>query len=602
MVIREAHALGLNVTVNIESLAHIINRASGAGIGGGGDALILSGNLPPPTLKQVLAFVDEVIATGADAISAEAYDPEYDKAIADHLVGKGVPYVHTGADRGTTWSGYYYSFYPDDPEVEQVYSFLHSNCAVLGTTNALVFARARAVAARPETAVVVGAYNPFPCDTRLSLADVFGSDRPLPIDETNPTLDDGTVVANCATGPWMNLLLVAARRQEIDRIWLTADMPESVAASSRDGIGRDILARIAAHPSPETSLPVANIIIDLPEFTDDDGYSNDDFFEAVSLGIVGVIDDALQAAGYQTVLTYDEPWTGGEAGLTYILTAGGNEETEDGGGMGPPYWSTAQDLPRDLVALLDTSTKFAPVFIHPVFGVPEAGAWKEVRSRFGLPSRFAHRNPKLTSSQGYQTSLLTSLPVTADGDVPDDAPHEPIMPETATVLGHDVRLRTYTDFFGIGAVANYVAEGEVPRQGIVAEGPLLVTSEGATQERNAPYLVTDGQGRFLWLVNQMHHEAFTFIVGQAIAQATGRPAALAAPTRSHVWSGTQTFALAYDKTSVSLQLPFIEGQSIDVTIYDLNGEVTRQDTGVGYSSPLNVSLDKYSLLVVEPAR
>ena len=339
---------------------------------------------------------------------------------------------------------------------------------------------------RPELAVVVGAYNPIPCDTSISLADVYSPDSASSIDENEPRLSDGTPVQNCATGPWKNLLLVAAQRQEIDRIWLTADMPASIAASSQDGLGADILARIADHPAPDVPLPVANIIIDMAAFGDDDGYSSADYFDAVSFSFVGLVDDALQASGYQTVLTYDRPWTGGASDLTYILTPGGNEETGDGTGMGPPYWSSAQELPADLLALLDPANHPGPVFLHPVFGVPEAGNWADVRGRFGMPGRFSYRNPTLTSSDEYQTSLVTSLPVTPDGDVLDDAPMRPITPESATLLGHSMLLRSFSDFNGLGQLANFVSEDEVPQDRVVASGPLLLPGPiDVLQERSA---------------------------------------------------------------------------------------------------------------------
>jgi hypothetical protein len=607
-VIREAHALGLTVTANIESLAHIINRATSSGIGGGSDSLIISGNLPVPTVKNVLAFVDEVIGTGADAISAEAYSEEYDRAIAEHLQARGVPYVHAGADLGTMWSGYYYSFYPDDPQVQKVYTFLHTYDSVLGTTNGTIFARARAVSPRPKTAVVVGAYNPLPCNTSISIADLYSLQRSdpdaPPIDEESPSLADGTAVENCATGPWKNLLLVAARRQGVNRIWLTADLKASLEATSRAGIGREILERIASHPAPGTPLPVANIVVDIPEYTADDSYGDAmEFFEAVSVVLVGLVDDALQAAGYQTVLTYDRPWDGGTPVLTYILTAGGNEDTGDGNGMGPPYWSSAQVMQSELLGLIDPKLHPGPVIIHPVFGVPDVGSWQDIRRKFGLPGRFAYRNPTLSQYEGYHMSLLTSFPVTPEGEVTDGLPQEPIIPDSGLVLGHTMHLRPYTDFYGLGQVANLVGLDELPQGSIVAAGPLLVPgSNGDRREENAPYMVTDGQGRFLWLINQLHHEAFTYIIGQAIAQATGRSAVLAEPAAAHVWSGPQTFALAYDKTEVSLRLPFKPGQPIDITVYDIRSNPVREESGVPYHEPVRVSLDKYSLLVVEPAR
>ena len=545
VIVQEAHSQGLRVMANVESLAHIINRAAGSGIGGGEESQLIAGNLPPPTVEQVLGFVDEVLATGVDAVSAEAFTPDYDEAIARHLRAKGTSYVLTGAGLGDVWTGYYYSLYPTDFSTRNAYNFLYSDDSLLGTTNGSIFARARARArARamdraPETAVAVGAYNPLPCDTSLALGDVFSRQREdpeaPPIDEAAPNLPDGTPVENCATALWRNLLLVAARRHGVSNILLTADLPASAATVARPGVGQDILARIAAHPAPGESLPIANVVIDLPEFGEEDGYSNDDFFESVSLAVVGLVDDALQAAGYQTVLTYDRPWDGGAVALTYIITAGGNEDTGDGVGMGPPYWRNAQALDAEILALLDAETHPRPVFIHPVFGVPEAGGWGKVRSQFGLPSRFEYMNPALSQDADYHTSLLTSFHVIAEGDVLEGVPQQPVTPPLGQVLGHTVALHPYGDVIGLGQAANVVRPSEVAAARVVASGPLLVpVGDGRLQQEIAPYLVTDGEGRFLWLINQLHHEAFTFIEGQSVARATGDVPVLAAPAEAHV--------------------------------------------------------------------
>ena len=73
-IMDEAHSRGLKVAVLIETLAHIINRSGESGIGSEG--LSISGNLPSLSVNQVLTFVDEVLATGADAISSEAFSIE----------------------------------------------------------------------------------------------------------------------------------------------------------------------------------------------------------------------------------------------------------------------------------------------------------------------------------------------------------------------------------------------------------------------------------------------------------------------------------------------------------------------------------------------
>ena len=171
------------------------------------------------------------------------------------------------------------------------------------------------------------------------------------------------------------------------------------------------------------------------------------------------------------------------------------------------------------------------------------------------------------------------------------------------MLGHTVELRPYGDVIGLGQAANVVRPGEVVAARIAASGPLLVSNtSGRLQQETAPYLVTDGEGRFLWLINQLHHEAFTVIVGQSVARATGGVPVLVAPAKAHVWSGTQTFVLAYGQTEVSLALPFAPDQPIDITVYDMRRDLLEEGLGVPYKAPLKRDLDKYSLLVVESAR
>lgn len=602
-VAAEAHAAGLTVNANIESLAHIINQAAGSGIGGEEASLSIAGNLPPPNVAGVLAFVDEVIAAGADSISAEAYSPEYDEAIERHLAALGFPYWHTGADRGTLWVGYYYSLYPDRQGVASVYSYLHTSDALLGSTNGGIFARARALDPQPETAVVVGAYNPVPCDPNISIADLYDPARDggdaYAIDNEFPVLGDGTAVENCATAAWLNLILVAVRTQQVDAVQLTSDIEPSIQETAKPGLRQKIIDRLSAHPAPEGEKPVANIVIDLPKFGEEDGMSAEEFFENVSLSLLGLVDDALSAAGYVTVLTYDEPWRGSVA-MTYVITAGGNEDTGDGEGMGPPYWSNAQELEPSLARLLDPAVHPGPVFIHPVFGIPEGRGWSGVRAQFGLPERFAYRNTSLSDYEDYHTSLLTSQPIDGEGDVREGRPPVAVMPARGTVLGRVMALAPLGDFGVLGLAANLVGPSEAAAGRVFASGPL--SPDGRGDPSSAPYLVSDGAGRFLWTVNQLHHEAFTFIVGQALASATGNDPVLMEPTAAHVWSGAQTFAFAYAPTEVVLNLPFEDGTLIDITVYDRQSRPVTETSGQAYAAPLRVALDQYSLLVVEQAR
>ena len=244
-----------------------------------------------------------------------------------------------------------------------------------------------------------------------------------------------------------------------------------------------------------------------------------------------------------------------------------------------------------------------PVFVHPVVGLPDSGAWQNVRGQFGLSTRFAFANPGLSSSEEYHTSLLTSFAVTSEGENEDASKDESIFPASGQVLGQTMSLAPFPDFYRPGEVANLAGSNEIAADRVFASGPMLApTSNGCREERDAPCLVTDGKGNYLWLINQLHHGAFTFIVGQAIAEATGLPAVLAEVTKAHVWSGLQTFAMAYDNTSANLRLPFAEGQLISITVYDVRSQPISEQKGIPYSGSVQAELNKHSLMVVEPAR
>lgn len=255
------------------------------------------------------------------------------------------------------------------------------------------------------------------------------------------------------------------------------------------------------------------------------------------------------------------------------------------------------------MTLLDPFNEPGPVFVHPVVGLPDSGAWQNVRGQFGLPTRFAFANPGLSSSVEYHISLLTSFAVTSEGENEDASKDESIFAASGQALGQTMSLAPFSDFCRLREVANLAGSNEITADRIFASCSMLVpTSNGARKERAAPYLVTNGQGNYLWLINQLHHEAFPFIVGQAIAEATGLPAVLAKPTKAHVWGGLQAFAMAYDNTSVNQRLPFAKGQLIDITVYDVRSQPISEQKGIPYSGSVQAELNKHSLMVVQPAR
>jgi len=602
-IVSAAKANGIAVTGNVESIAHIINRAQESGIGGGEDELVLAGLLPIPTIDQVITFIDDVIDAGAVRISAEAYPLDYDNRIAEHLASRGIPYKHTGAEIGDLWTGYYYSFYPDKTAAGDALVYLHSACAIIGNTNASVFARARASGDDIDTAVVVGAYVPYPCNTSLSIADVYNDDGSgsLHVELDAPTFSDGSAAPNCTTDLWTNLLLVATNRQGIDTIEFAADLSASVSAVSTPGLAARVRERILSHPIPSQNLPIANVIVDLPVFGEDDGISTAEFYELIRDVQLGLVDDALQAAGYQTVLTFDEPWTGGDVSLTYILTAGGNEETGEEFAYGFPYWNAQQDIDPRLHGVVSSATTDRPVFIHPIYGIPEKGIWSDLRTSMGLPARFPYANPSFGPDEEYRTSLLTSWALDSAGEVTADGMAVPITPLTGSIAGQVAILTPFGDVTRIGQTANFIDVAEVPTSNIVFSAPLRVQGSGGLEEKMAPYLVTDGNGLHMWMVSQIHHEGFTFAMSEAIARSTSGNRVLEKPAYVHLYSGRQTFALAYDHSDVSLNLPFTPGELIDVTVYNPAGLAVEERRGVAYDGPVMASLEKYGLLVVEPA-
>lgn len=610
LVVQEAHSRGLKVALNIESLAHIINKSTGAGIGGSATEVSIADNLPAPTLSEFNAFVQEVIALEPDAVFAEAYSPTYDNELSTLLSQASIPYWRGGSKLGDVWMGYYYSPYPTVAGDYRAYEYLITADGQLAMHNGDIYARARAWSTSVKTALVVGAYNPFPCDLTLNLYDLYSESRTEEwINGEYPTLaTDESFVQNCTTNFWRNLILHGVLTQEPDMVILSADMDPSIQAALDLDLSTTIKSRIAEHTYTPSSLPVANIILDTPQFGSDDSDDNESYFELVAMSILPNVSDGLEAAGLQVVLTEDTPWTGGTVALTYIITAGGNEDDGEVGG-GTPYWNTAQDLPQSLYNLLDTSS--GPVFIHPVLGIPNTTVWQQIRSKFGLPSTFSFKNNTYNSSDpALQTSLISSRLVDSSEEILEDSygryVMEPITPATGSVIGFTMKLPSYI-YGELGQVANIVGSSEVDSANVVAEGPLLVNSHDGSGGNiisttyTSPYLLKDGQGSFLWTVNQLHHEAFTYIISRTAAEALGKTSPLAAPAYVQMRGGELTSALAYDQTTLQFQMPVSDGTSVRIRVYNYLGEKISDET-VSYSAPLSRVLDKRSLLVAEPAQ
>jgi len=594
LILQKAHAKGLKVSLNVESLAHIVNFAAGSGIGGDADTtLSVAEDLPAPTLEQFGSFVDEVIALGPDAVSAEAYDSEYDQLLADKLSQANIPYWHTGAGIGTVWVGYYYSPYPTVPGDLLTYAYLHTHDGQLAMANGDVFARARAQSPEVDISLVLGAYNPTPCDLSLTEYDVYSESRSEDenwIDNESPVRPDGTAVVNCAVDFWRNLGLYGVLTQDPDILLISAVLKDSIAAAMDLDLPGRIAARLVEHTYRPPDLRVANIIVDVPSFTDDDGFTNDDYLEIISLHIIPLVNGGLEAAGLRTVLTEGSAWAGGPAALTYIITPGGNESDGQSEDMGAPYWSSAQDLPQYVVDLLDTGNHAGPVFLHPVLGIPSTTQWKAVRARFGMPAMFSSKNSEL-ATEGEETSLISSRLVDSTlEDITDDKGRlvkAPITPDTGDVMGFTVSLPAFLDH-SLGQTGNIIGSTEVAADKIIAQGPMLANTADDTGSvtgsvsHTVPYLVGDSSERYLWTINQLYSEAFTFILTQAISGALASTPPLAAPAKVQMRGGKQLVALAYDSTELRFNLPVNSGDSISIKIYDEKGEPASAET-ISYS-------------------
>ncbi len=606
VIVTEAQQRGIKVTANIESLAHIINRASGSGIGGEASALVLADNLPVPNAQQFKTIITELLSLGVDAVFAEAFSAEYDLVLETMLTQANIPYWHSGAGVGNVWAGYYYSLYPAQPEDYLAYRYLHTDDGLIGLAN-IDFARARAV--EKTTALVLGAYNPMPCDLDLNISDFYnpnrGNDLPW-IDNNLPLLANGNQTENCTTALWRNLALFGVLSQDPDLLWLAADIEPSMQTTLDANFLPRFKQRLQNHAYRNKNLPVANIIVDLPNFDSAvDGYSVDDFISVLNLTVLPLIEDGLAAAGLQTVLTFGQPWLGGQVSLSYVVTAGGHEGTADS--TTAPYWSRPQDLPIEIMALIDSNQNRAPVFIHPIFGVANVGQWQLLRSQFQLPQQFAYRNSEFSPYIEEQNSLISSFMVRSDGELIVDANDEPlqqtITAETMLFNSQPALLQPYiiSDF---GQTANVVAIDEVASERIVFSGNLLTNQVDDTgvlqnsQRLPSVFLLNDGQGHYLWTVNHLHHEAFTYMLTTAATQALAQDKTLLQSTRAHFRGGLQTLAFAYDQTELLWQMPVAIGTNIRLREYDQRGDLVADHYEV-YNGRLQHTLAKRSLLVAE---
>jgi hypothetical protein len=224
-----------------------------------------------------------------------------------------------------------------------------------------------------------------------------------------------------------------------------------------------------------------------------------------------------------------------------------------------------------------------------------------------MPDLFAFKNAALAGPEA-RTSLVSSRLVDAElEEIADEKGrllNAPITPETGEVMGYTVRLPAFLDHT-LGQTGNIIGSAEVDEDKIIAQGPMLANTAddagnvSATDRHTVAYLVGDSSGRFLWTINQLHSEAYTYILTTAIADALSMIPPLAAPAPVQMRGGAQIVALAYDRTDLKFNLPIPTDDQVSITIYDHRSELVSSEI-VAYEGTLTRTLGKRSLLVAEP--
>jgi hypothetical protein len=137
-------------------------------------------------------------------------------------------------------------------------------------------------------------------------ADLYSTSREDYINQEAPQYADGTAAENCATQFWRNLALFGVFSQRPDHLLFSTDLVPSIDAYLNQPLAANVTARLMEHPYRPARLPVANIVIQTPTFDSNiDGYSSDDYLSDIDLTVMPLVTESLDAAGYETVLTYD---------------------------------------------------------------------------------------------------------------------------------------------------------------------------------------------------------------------------------------------------------------------------------------------------------
>ena len=642
----EAHKRRLTFDLNFESLAHIISRAQGAGIGAEEGEQVIAGNLPLPSTAQIGTFLEELHAAilaydptiTEYSISEEAYDGEYIAAIAETAARLGITHVHTGENEpgwGDIWRGYYYAFYPLDLLQVDIYRYvitLASTPAVVAQT----FGAARTYGKVPR--LVVGHYTPWPADPNLSIEDIYDPDRSEdvgpPIDNDNPLDRDGNPVATRTDGLQRNYLLYGLIAERATDFQYAVDLTPALEALAELDVERDVLPRLNefAHALQETR-PIVNVIVDNPADQGNDADTADNEISDFSTAFAGVVEYGLaetmyasiHAAGMEAWVTFNEPMEDRDIAAYWIITAGGGETIEEEeSSEAPPYWTNADDLDPVLLDLIDPTKTGTPVIVSTMAGLANTENWTRVREIFGIPTgrggtetgpAYASRN--LIDLPEYQTSLASNFLSDSDGEAITTDEGEPltadILPETVNWGGMAVRLRG-VDPSSFGIVANVIHPDEVPTENallassrtdssdaLIISDPDDTGTDISTTSEPCVYIFRNGaDGKKILINPNIYHLDMTYPLSNILCDITGRARSMNRPTTAYISVGETTAVFAVDDTTVDLSLP-IEGDGVRFDKFDRSGNWVVQSQIVSRTSLFPLELGMHELAIFRAA-
>jgi len=645
----EAHKRGLKVDLNIESLAHIINRANETGIGGTQGEMVIAGNLPSPSLDEAALFLEQVKAsilaydpTVTDfTFFEEAYTDDYVAVITETSRRLGVSHRHTGPNvngDGDVWAGYYYAFYPLSALQMDIYRFL----ITLSSTppvESLTFGPARTM--NKGRQMVVGHYTPWPADPNLGIEDLYDLSRTdedlgfMPISSNDPVGPDGNPIETRTSGLQKNYMLYALIAERITDYFISVDLDPAFGDLARLNVTTDILPRLNefAHVLKEPR-PLVNVIIDHAVDQGNDRNEGDDAISdfsdvmpaVVQYAISEPIMAAISAAGFETWITYGHPLEGHEVDAYWIITAGGDEFVEEEDSTeSPPLWTNADELSDDLLALIDPAQSDKPVIVSTMAGIPNSGNWQPVREIFGIPTGRggtengpAYASVNMMEDAAYQTSLVSSFLTDDQGELILDEngvdTHLDILPETIDWDGHPVRLRGL-DPSGFGLFANVISPDEIPQENAMLASSRADGSDGisihtlgsdgesavTTQEKSV-YIIRNGMdGTKILIDPNIYHYEMMYPLSNILCDITGRPRTMNRPSLAYVSSGLTTAVFALDSTEIDLNLA-IEEEEVQLDTFDWAGNPIITGEVISKQALFPLSLSKHELAVIRPVQ